>query len=74
MKKTFLLCMLSALLTLTGNAQEIYNFQVTNDEGKQVELAQYKGKHRVAKSGFRQTVFFAEIPDLRGDAFWGDAF
>ena len=36
--------MLSALLTLTGNAQEIYNFQVTNDEGKQVELAQYKGK------------------------------
>ena len=44
MKKTILLCMLSALLTLTGNAQEIYNFQVTNDEGKQVELAQYKGK------------------------------
>ena len=36
--------MLTALLTLTGNAQEIYNFQVTNDEGKQVELAQYKGK------------------------------
>ena len=36
--------MLSALLMLTGNAQEIYNFQVTNDEGKQVELAQYKGK------------------------------
>ena len=44
MKKTFLLCVLTALLTLTGNAQEIYNFQVTNDEGKQVELAQYKGK------------------------------
>ena len=44
MKKTILLCMLTALLTLTGNAQEIYNFQVTNDEGKQVELAQYKGK------------------------------
>jgi glutathione peroxidase-family protein len=44
MKKTFLLCALTALLTLTGNAQEIYNFQVTNDEGKQVELAQYKGK------------------------------
>ena len=44
MKKTFLLCMLTALLTLTGNAQEIYNYQVTNDEGKQVELAQYKGK------------------------------
>ncbi len=44
MKKTIILCMLSALLTLTGNAQEIYNFQVTNDEGKQVELAQYKGK------------------------------
>ena len=44
MKKTILLCLLTALLTLTGNAQEIYNYQVTNDEGKQVELAQYKGK------------------------------
>ena len=44
MKKTLLLCMLTAFLSLTGKAQAIYNYQVTNDEGKQVQLSQYKGK------------------------------
>ena len=35
----------------------------------EIVLAQYEGEHRVEKSGFRQAVFFAEVPDFRVDAF-----
>jgi len=38
------MCCLAALCTLTAVAQKIYEFQVTDDLGKQVSLSDYKGK------------------------------
>ncbi len=44
MKRLFTTCCLAALCALTVVAQKIYEFQVTDDLGNQVSLADYKGK------------------------------
>ncbi len=41
----FLICSLLAFLSLSNaSAQMVYDFKVTNDEGKEVSLSDYKGK------------------------------
>lgn len=41
----FLICSLLAFLSLSNaSAQTVYDFKVTNDEGKEVSLSDYKGK------------------------------
>lgn len=41
----FLICSLLAFLSLSNaSAQTVYDFNVTNDEGKEVSLSDYKGK------------------------------
>lgn len=41
----FLICCLLAFLSLSNaSAQSVYDFKVTNDEGKEVSLSDYKGK------------------------------
>ncbi|MBQ9163382.1 MAG: glutathione peroxidase [Bacteroidaceae bacterium] len=45
MLKKFLICSLLAFLSLSNaSAQTVYDFKVTNDEGKEVSLSDYKGK------------------------------
>ena len=45
MLKKFLICSLLAFLSLSNaSAQMVYDFKVTNDEGKEVSLSDYKGK------------------------------
>ena len=44
MKRLVMTCCLAAVCALTTMAQKIYEFNVTNDEGKEVSLAQYRGK------------------------------
>ena len=44
MKRLILTCCLTAICALTTVAQKIYEFQVADDLGKQVSLADYKGK------------------------------
>ena len=45
MLKKFLICSLLAFLSLSNaSAQTVYDFNVTNDEGKEVSLSDYKGK------------------------------
>ena len=39
-----MICLAAILGMLTVSAQGIYDFKVKNDEGKDVSLAQYKGK------------------------------
>jgi len=42
--KKIILCLIAMMGVLTLSAQSVYDFQVTNDEGQQVSLADYKGK------------------------------
>ena len=45
MLKKFLICSLLAFLSLSNaSEQTVYDFKVTNDEGKEVSLSDYKGK------------------------------
>ena len=45
MLKKFLICSLLAFLSLSNaSAQTVYDFNVKNDEGKEVSLSDYKGK------------------------------
>lgn len=45
MLKKLLICSLLAFLSLSNaSAQTVYDFKVTNDEGKEVSLSDYKGK------------------------------
>ena len=45
MLKKFLICSLLAFLSLSNaSAQTVYDLKVTNDEGKEVSLSDYKGK------------------------------
>ena len=45
MLKKFLICILWAFLSLSNaSAQSVYDFNVKNDEGKEVSLSDYKGK------------------------------
>lgn len=45
MLKKFLICSLLAFLSLSNaSAQSVYDFNVKNDEGKEVSLSDYKGK------------------------------
>lgn len=45
MLKRFLICSLLTFLSLSNaSAQTVYDFKVTNDEGKEVSLSDYKGK------------------------------
>lgn len=45
MLKKFLICSLLTFLSLSNaSAQTVYDFKVTNDEGKEVSLSDYKGK------------------------------
>ena len=45
MLKKFLICSLLAFLSLSNaSAQSVYDFNVKNDEGKEVSLSNYKGK------------------------------
>ena len=45
MLKKFLICSLWAFLSLSNaSAQSVYDFNVKNDEGKEVSLSDYKGK------------------------------
>lgn len=45
MLKKFLICSFLAFLSLSNaSAQTVYDFKVTNDEGKEVSLSDYKGK------------------------------
>ena len=45
MLKKFLICSLLAFLSLSNaSAQTVYDFNVKNDEGKEVSLSNYKGK------------------------------
>ena len=44
MKRLLTTCCIAAVCVLSAVAQELYEFQVTDDNGKQVSLADYRGK------------------------------
>ena len=44
MKKMMITCLLAIVCVLTASAQGIYDFKVKDDAGKDVSLAEYKGK------------------------------
>jgi len=44
MKRLFFASLLAVFATLTLSAQSVYDFTVTNDEGRQVSLADYRGQ------------------------------
>ena len=42
--KKLMVCLMAMMGTLALSAQKVYDFKVTDDAGKEVSLAQYKGK------------------------------
>lgn len=68
MLKKFLICSLLTFLSLSNaSAQTVYDFKVTNDEGKEVSLSDYKGKvmlivNTATRCGF--TLQYKELEEL----------
>ena len=42
--KRLIVCLMAMVGVLTLSAQSVYDFKVTNDEGRDVSLSEYKGK------------------------------
>ena len=64
MKKKLLLALLSVLLTLNISAQGIYDFTVKDRDGKDVSLADYKGKLLLVVNTATQCGFTPQYKEL----------
>ena len=67
--KKLMVCLMAMMGTLALSAQKVYDFKVTDDAGKEVSLAQYKGKvllivNTATRCGF--TPQYRAVPEVPG--------
>ena len=64
MKKLMTICLLAVTSVLTMNAQNVYDFKVKDDAGKNVSLSNYKGKMLLIVNTATRCGFTPQYKDL----------